>query len=228
MDSILLILLLTGSVWARMTQDVSVGILIPDNDQYEGFVYREAIKMALENQQNDVIQVHAIIEVTNGCNPTTAGGKTSELIYKRKVEAIIGPSCTRSCNIAMIGAKFADKMLVSYGCTGIPSSMNYPNFMRTRPFVREHINEIVNAVSSMGKQFNWRIFGLVFSTENGWKEIKEQVLHQLLDGGFEVKTYAIQAYSDYQRLLDQIKEEARSKNLSLDISVTIGFQFGKV
>ena len=203
---------------------VEVGILIPGNDRYESFIYRETIKAIFQNQSGYAMVYSPNIEMTGGCNPIIAGGKTSELIYNKKVAVMIGPSCTSSCSTSIKGAQFAHTTLISYGCTEIQSSPDFPNFIRTKPFAREHATGIVSFLLNMAIQFNWKNLGIIFSTNYGWIGIKDKVKEMLQAKDLKIETYAIQAYMNNKFMIDDVKLRTRSNKLFLECDLFCSYK----
>lgn len=69
---------------------VIIGLLVPSKAPIDLFIYNESAMLALTDNKPEKVDVSWKLESTKNCDTTIAAGKTSELIYKSNVTAIIG------------------------------------------------------------------------------------------------------------------------------------------
>ncbi|XP_057313688.1 atrial natriuretic peptide receptor 1-like isoform X1 [Hydractinia symbiolongicarpus] len=210
--------------------DIPLGILSPNKDKYEEYIYNKTVQLATEENAPPDVKVTYRVETTM-CDAILTSGKTSDLIYTYNVSAVFGPRCG-SCNAAIQGTTYSNKLLISHNCIEVTSSAAFPYFIRTRPFAREHSTQIANIYSIMARKFDWQRLGIVFSTVSGWSTAKNGVETELRKKDLNVVTFAVEAYNSLELILSDVKKRARivlflcSETTTIDILVaayTAGF-----
>ncbi|XP_012566685.2 atrial natriuretic peptide receptor 1 isoform X1 [Hydra vulgaris] len=185
---------------------LSIGILLPEQSLDENYIYNLTVEMAVKNFNVTGSALKYNVKKLNCEDTVLVTGKSSEFFYHENVDVIIGPDCKKGCDITMNGAEYVGAMMISYDCTDY-DNVQSKNFARVKPFI-DNAAIIAEYYSTLANQYNWKILGILFSS-NLFQNIAIELKELLVAQGFTVREIDILNYENISYVLVDVENSMR-------------------
>lgn len=159
----LLFYLITSSqAIAQNKTKITVGLLAPFTGSWpKAPQFASAVGIAVDfiNNNSSLLPDYHFDFKYHDTICSEAGGVGGAVnLLRSKVNAFIGPACSKSCVHAGFVASSSKIPMISYGCstTSLSDPKLYPNFFRTKPFARGSKIATPQALAKIMENFKWK------------------------------------------------------------------------
>ena len=204
------------------SETVHIGVLLPISRPGYSELGR-ALQLVVQPAIQDVFKHNTLTRGWNitytikdsACHKTIAVGKTYEL---QNADAFIGPACSDSCLSAALLASYWNKPMISYSCSSVELSNrgNFPTFVRTQPFSRTFTHQTPDLLYRAMVIYKWKRAAFISTEDRVWSPIAIAMAELFQKNNISVPFkgfYAPSVSFSYKTFLNQVKNEARGKNL---------------